>query len=452
MKKITNRLLSLALSVLLLFPLLPLPAAAEEFGEIDAAAALLVDVTHGLTLYEKNSTGKRYPASITKVMTAILVLEAIEDGRLTPDTMLTCSESARADITRDSSTQKIQVGEQMSVKDLLYCLLVSSANEASNILAEGVSGNIPVFVASMNAKAAELGMTGTRFMNPHGLHNDDHYSTAQDIVIMAQYAMEYPLFRDIVATNTYKVPETNMSDARQLYNTNALISAYRYTNYQYSYTTGIKTGNTAEAGFCLLSSAKRDGRTLIAVVLGAEAVTLEDKSIDRKQFSESRRLLQYGFSGYKVQTLISPDSLLTEVPVAYGKDVSYVVAAPADRIDVLLPADFDRDLLINEIQLSSTTFPAPISKNQVLGTIHVSYNGGEYGNIDLLAVSGVERSNLAFALSILSDLFGSILVKILLAVIFLFLIIAFIRSATRASKPKKSRSARKTKGQRESRR
>ena len=448
MKKIANQFLSFSLSLLLLSLLLPLSAGAAEFEEIDAPAAILVDITHDLTLYEKNSTGKRYPASITKVMTAILVLEAIEDGRLQRETILVCSESARADISKGSSTQNIQVGEQMSVEDLLYCLLVSSANESSNILAEGVCDNITIFVAMMNAKALQLGMSNTNFMNPHGLHHDDHFSTAQDIIIMAKYAMEFPLFREIVSTNTYKVAETNLSGPRQLYNTNALISAYRYPNYQYSYTTGIKTGNTVEAGFCLLSSAERDGRTLIAVVLGAEATELEDKTIDRKQFSESKRLLQYGFSGYKMRTLISPDSLLTEAPVAYGKAVSYVVACPADTIELLLPAEFDSELLINEIVLDGKSFPAPISKGQVLGTIHVSYDGTSYGNVDLIAVSSVERSNTAFIMSILASLFSSLLAKIILVIIFLFLIVLFIRSATRASKPKKRSGDREVKSRR----
>ena len=208
------RLLSCLTAVLLLVSLFTLPALALDDPDPRCGAAILVDGDYGEVVYEKNGYEKMYPASITKVMTSLLVLEAIERGELALDTPIPASASAIAAITADSSTQNIKPGEILTVQDLLYCDLVASANEACNILAETVGGSIEGFVDLMNQRAKELGMEGTHFVNPNGLHDPDHYSTAYDIYLMTSEAMKHDLFRTIVSTAKYVVPATNMSEER----------------------------------------------------------------------------------------------------------------------------------------------------------------------------------------------------------------------------------------------
>ena len=200
MKKTLIRALSFFLTLSLLTGLLsPLAGAIEYEGvesiTVDATAALLIDLDSDQVLYDQDADQQRYPASITKIMTALLTLEAVGRGELDLSTEVTVDAAALTDITDDSSTANLKAGEVISVKDLLYCLLVSSANEAANILAMTVCGDIPTFVDRMNQRAQELGMTGTHFANPHGLHNPDHYSTAWDIYKMTKQAMTHATFR-----------------------------------------------------------------------------------------------------------------------------------------------------------------------------------------------------------------------------------------------------------------
>ena len=189
----------------------------------------MVDGDHGEVLYDYNGYERMYPASITKIMTSLLVLEAIDRGELTLDTQITASAEA-VRIPPGSSTAGIKAGEILTVEQLLYCDLVPSANEACNILSEAVAGSTEAFVARMNEKAAEMGMTGTHFANPHGYHDDNHYTTAYDIYLMAKAAMEYEVFRTIVGTAVYTLPATNLSKERTFYNTNGLLSNWYPTS------------------------------------------------------------------------------------------------------------------------------------------------------------------------------------------------------------------------------
>ncbi len=439
MKKCISSLLAFLMVLTVSLTLLSAPALAAEtttIMDINATAALLVEVEHDTILYEKNAKETRYPASITKVMTALLTVEAIEAGQLQQKTKLVTSETAVADITEDSSTQNIAPGEEMSVENLLYCLLTASANEAANILAEGVSGSIPAFVERMNERAAELGMEGTHFVNPHGLHSPDHYTTAYDIYLMCREALKHPLFQEIVATPTHTVPATNLSEARVLHCTNALVSSWRYGGYLYSYATGIKTGNTPEAGYCLASSAEKGGRTLIAVVLGTVPTKRDDGTTNRPQFGESRRLLQWGFSNFKPHTLAGPETLMTEVPVPLGKGVSYVVAHPMEEIVAVIPAPFDPELLVENVQLKEDKAMAPVKQGQVMGSVTVSYDGVDYGTADLVAVSDVERSTPKFILFCITSFFGNIFVQLGILVLAFFLIRRYLRGLRRQPRKK----------------
>ncbi|MEG2000416.1 MAG: D-alanyl-D-alanine carboxypeptidase family protein [Evtepia sp.] len=414
---IIRQRISLFLAFLLVFSVLLPHAYAVEPMEVAATAALLVDADHNEVLFEQNAHKKCFPASTTKVMTALLVMEAIEKGQFTPDTIVTVKQSALEDITADSSTQNIKHGEQLTVRELLYCLLCASANESANILAETVSPTIADFVALMNTRAAELGAENTHFMNTHGLHHENHYSTAYDLYLITQQAMTHPLFREIVSTDQHTVPATNLSGERLIFSTNALLSGRKFPGYTYPAAIGIKTGSTPEAGYCLISAAKEKERTFIAVVLGAENPTDPQGNIQRMQFSESSRLLKWGFQNFERKTILSPDSMMREIPVSLAKGVKYIVVKPVANIEATLLKDTDLTDLETKVTFTSETVEAPIKEGQVLGTVTASCGGTDYGTVDLVAVNDVPRSSFRFLLSRLGNLLNSVPARIVLVLL-----------------------------------
>lgn len=428
------RLFSALLSLSLILSLLAVPAAASGTGSeildglhVEASAALLVDDDYGEILYEQNAHERAYPASITKVMTALLTLEAVDRGTLSMDQVITVSGNAYYGIGEGGSTQDIQPGEQLTVRDLLYCALLPSANEACNALAEAVSGDIASFVELMNQRAAELGMTETHFTNTHGYHHPDHYTTAYDIYLMCHTAMAHPTFRTIVSSRSYVVPATNLHEERTVRDTNALVSTARIGGYFYEYATGIKTGSTPEAGYCLASSASRNGRNLIAVVLGAENPKDEAGNISRLQFSESSRLLDIGFRDFSRQVILDTTYTPAELPVTLGKDISAVAVHPNGTLEAFLPRDLDPELFDRDYVLDVESLEAPVTTGQVVGTVTVSYQGKEYGTLELVPFAPVERSELLYRLNQIEKFLDQLWVKLALAAVVVLIVALVLR-------------------------
>ena len=433
MKK--NRLLSLFLLLPMVLSLLAAPAAALEEPDLQCRNAVLLDANYGEILYEKKAHDKAYPASITKVMTALLTMEAIESGKLTADTMVTASESAVSGMPSNGSTANIKVGESLSVKELLYCLLLPSANEAANILAETVDGDIPTFVDHMNRKAGELGCQGTHFANPHGLHNDDHYTTAYDIALFMKAALEYDLFREIIGTPSHTIPATNLSGERLYYNTNGLISNLHYAGYVYDKCIGGKTGSTDEAGRCLVSAAEDGEELLISVILGSGPIDING-TLKQGQFTESTKLLKWGFSNFERVTITQGSDPVDKVAVTLSREAYEVLVKPQGSITRTLPKDLDLDLIETEINLFSPTVEAPVEEGQVLGTMKLSYEGEVYGTLDLVAVNSVARSELLYKKAQFINFFQHtgvklILIAVLLIVVFILLKLLVFRKKRR---------------------
>ncbi|MFR9172238.1 serine hydrolase [Evtepia sp.] len=431
MKKTLIRAVSFLVTLSLLTGLLaPLAGAVEYEGvtslSIDAKSALLIDMDTEQVLYEQAADEQRYPASITKIMTALLTLEAVGRGELDLNDVITMDDAALADLTPDSSTAGLQAGEEITVRNLLYCLLLASANEAANALAIAVAGDIPAFVEQMNQRAQELGMSGTHFVNPHGLHSDDHYTTARDIFKMAKQAMTHATFREIVSTGTYTVPATNLSGERTLYNTNALLTSALHPGYTYSGTIGIKTGSTGQAGYCLTAAVEMKGHTLISVVLGAENPTDSQGNVQRMQFSESVRLLDWASDNFSAATLLDSETYLQEIPVRFSADTSHVVLRPAQSVRALIPGTYDDTRLELRLRLNSEVASAPISAGDILGTVTVIYAGQEYGTIDMVAVSDVSFSPFMAFVTSVNTVLGNIFVRLLLLALVL-LGIGFLR-------------------------
>ena len=390
-----NRIFSLFLLAALMLSLSAPVFAVDPFS-VDARAALLVDVGSGEVLYEKESHAKNYPASITKVMTALLTLEAVHDGALSFTQEITAQESAFEGLAADGSTANIKPGEVMSVENLLNCLLIVSANEASHILAEAVAGSTDAFVERMNRRAEQLGCTNTHFANPSGLHNDEHYTSAWDIYLITTEAMKYEEFAEIVGRKAYTVPATNLSKERSLHSTNYLISTWRtgWPGYFYSEAQGIKTGSTPEAGYCLVAAATRAKRQLISVVLGAERVKREDGVTETRSFSETIRLFDHGFDDFKSMDLIDTGEFVREVPVALSSEANYVVVRPGEELRRMVPIDLTVDQLERDIRLNAEVVDAPVAEGDVLGTMTVSYEGVTYGTVPLIALNDVSASRI----------------------------------------------------------
>ena len=391
MKKSRFLLLVLTLSMLAAL-FLPVSASALEEPVLNCTHAVLLDANYNEVLYEKGAYEKAYPASITKVMTALLVLEAIQEGTLASETPITASAAA-ARIPEGSSTSNIKAGEVLTVEQLLYCLLLPSANEAAQILAEAVDGDQAAFVEHMNQRARELGCQGTHFMNVHGFHDPNHYTTAYDIALMMQAAMKYELFQTIITSPNHVIPATNLSEERTVRNTNALTSNWTYTGYLYRRGTGGKTGSTDEAGKCLVETAK-DGDTY-----------------------ETICLLDWGFDSFRRVTLAPEGTLVAKVKVNLSTQADEVNVKPQGEVTRTLPKDVDLDRVEMVPRLFSESVDAPVEAGQVLGTMVLSYEGTEYGTLDLVADTSVERSQLLYYKAQVEHFFQRSGVKLILVVV-----------------------------------
>ena len=396
----TKRFLPVFLLVILVMNLWAMPLAAAngtekpvlpEDPDILAKAALLVDVETDSIAYAKNEHQELYPASLTKIMTALLVLEAIEDGRLSMEQELTASPTAFIGLSADGSSAGIKEGETMTVRNLLYCMLVVSANEACDILAEGVSGTVPAFVEEMNAKASALGCKNTHFVNPNGLHDPQHYTSAWDMYLITKAAMEYPDFMTICDTANVVIPATNLSGERNYWTTNHLLSTWRVIGYLNKEAHGIKTGSTDEAGHCLVSSAQRGSLHFVSVILGAERV--EENGVGNiRSFSETTRMFNYGFDTFTYKTIIETKEYIQDAPVTLSK-MDHVTVHPSEDIEVLIPKVLEPEHLERTITLQEV-IEAPVQKGQKLGTLELSYDGTVYATVDLLASYDVEASKM----------------------------------------------------------
>lgn len=435
---------SFFLTLALLLSLLTPFACAEETEAftITASSAILVEASTGEVLYSISPDEKSYPASITKVMTGLLTVEAVERGELTMETVVTLNDDLYSGIGSDGSSSGLMVGEELTIRDLLNCALIPSANEACNALAIAVAGSIPAFVDLMNARAAELGMDSTHFANPHGYHEDDHYTTARDISKMCVEAMNHTEFRDIVSSGTYTVPATNLHGERVLTDTNALVSSDRVQGYRYQAAIGIKTGYTSKAGYCLASAAEKDHRVLIGVLLGGKYWYDSNGVVTDNYFTESRRLLEYGFNNFSSKTVLDTIEPIDTIPVSLCAEQDYLTVIPAERITATLPNDLDPATFDRKVELPDS-LQAPIEKGQVIGTISVSYDGTDYGTVDLIATTSLERSKWLYALDRISWALSFLWVKLLLLIVVLlvlFLIVRFVVFGTPRRRRRKNRS------------
>ncbi|WP_432664811.1 D-alanyl-D-alanine carboxypeptidase family protein [Wukongibacter baidiensis] len=349
-------------------------SSANEF-DVNAKSAILIDAGSGKVLYENNSHQKLPPASVTKIMTMLLTMEAIERKQITLEDKVTISEHASS---MGGSQLYLEPGEQRSVEQLIKGVAIASANDACVALAEHIAGSQELFVKKMNQRASELGMKNTQFMNTNGLPQEGHYTSAYDISLMSRELLKHPKIHEwlTIWMSSMKVGKKGRATL-ELTNTNKLIRFYPGAN-------GLKTGFTQEAKFCLSASAKRNNFTLVAVVLGSPTSKI--------RFAEARKLLDYGFSTYNSVQISKKDEVFDEIRVEKGKlDKINIVAK--EELKVLVrkggEGDVKKEIIIPE------SVKAPFKKGDKVGEILVTNSKGEnLGKVDLVTENECKRASI----------------------------------------------------------
>ena len=341
----------------------------KEPSEIESRSAILIEQSSGAVLFEKNADKKCAIASVTKVMTALLLMEEIDKGNIKYDDYITTSENAEE---MGGSQVYLEVGEKMTVDDMLKGLMIASGNDVAVAIGEHISGTLEDFIALMNKRAKELGMNNTNFVNPNGLPDDNHYSTARDVAIMSRVLMEnHP---DIKKYTTIWMDSLRGGEF-QLANTNKLIATYKYA-------TGLKTGFTTEAGHCLAASAEKDKMALVSVILGGPSSEI--------RFSEARLLLDYGFDNFSLKEKIKAGDLICEAEVIKGK---------TDKVNGVAKNDYvimDNKKVSGEITKEIELIPdikAPVEKDQKLGVLRILKGDSVMYELDIVAEKTVKHRN-----------------------------------------------------------
>lgn len=351
----------------------------------ESQSAILFNSNTGKILYEKNSYEKMYPASTTKIMTAILVLE-------------NCSLNDTATVSENSIKlpsgyvgASLQVDEILTINDLLHLLLVASANDAATVLAEHISGSVDNFANMMNLKANEIGCLNTHFVNANGIHDDNHYSTAYDLLLISNYAMKNDTFRQIVSSTSYTVPITNKYHERVIYNSNKLLHQFNpKTNteniYYYEFATGIKTGYTTVAKNCLVASAKKDDTEFILVILGSSE---NENDYSSQRYSDAKNLFETAFNHYTLSTVKRSNDIVTTIEIpnrnVIRKNLNLVLE---DDVEFLIRNEDLNNELPYEVVLDEDSIKGYISKGDIVGTVTYTYNGTSY-TTNLLAENNV---------------------------------------------------------------
>ncbi len=448
-KRRLNSIISMLLVVLLLFS--GRIYASESIPlKLYSEAALVMDMNDGTVLYSMNATEQRYPASTTKMLTCIIALENLDLGI----TVTVDADSAAL----GGNSLKLREGEKLNAKDLLYSTMVISANDGASAIAKAVSGNIEEFVKLMNKKADEIGCTGSNFVNPHGLHDDNHYTTAYDLAKIAMYCMQNPLFREIVNLNSYTVPATNLSEQRILDSTNWLLydtvdshrvyvgNDYRYCKYDGCI--GIKTGQTAKAGACMVAAATRGETSILVVNLKAGNVY--------ERFSDSIALLDLGFANYETSKIMTMDSDMGDIRVKRGAVKSVALTLEKD-IKVTLKSGEKISSVTTESAISQSALTAPVEAGTVVGTLNVYKSGSLIGSVNIVTTESVSKGGILSVFGI-TDATASKIWKVFKTIFIILLVLAaafvvwVIYEKEKVKKKKARRAARlKAKQEREKR-
>ena len=366
-------------------------AGTSDVPEVNGYSAYVYNVETGSVMYQKNPNDVVYPASTVKLMTAIVAYENI------PELSALITASGSAVRAARGTNMAIKEGETFTAEQLLYGLLVTGANDAANVLAEYVGGSIENFCQMMNEKAAAIGAASTTFVNPTGIHDASMVTTARDIAVIARYFYYINPLYEMSCTTRYIVPPTpQTSRQRVLLNRNLLISRVRSDKYYYAAAKGMSLGNTPEAGECIVTSAvDESGLTYICVIMNAYA----DEESNRA-CTDAAALLSMCLNNFAYTTVLSPKTLISELPVHLAVDTDYVTLLPAEELKALLPKELDFAADIStEPRVSEDFAIAPVKEGEAFGEVVVKYKGETVlGNVKLVASQSIDKSNVLYFL------------------------------------------------------
>ena len=440
MKRFSVKLLSVLMALLSILSVSIGSAGAVTFSndvQTKSEAILLVSMDNGQTVFEQNADKKMYPASTTKIMTYIVAYENIEDIENTR--VLIKKEVIDTLLGTGSSMAFLSdhIGQKVSVIDLLYSMMVPSGNDAALVLADYVGGgNIAAFVDMMNAKAQEIGCENTHFSNPDGLHDNDHYTTARDILKITNYALRLPNFKKISDTVSY----TCEGDDTPLKTTNLLIDGN--SEYYYTYAEGIKTGTTDQAGRCLVTTASADGQSYILVLLGAPY--REGVQEEYYNFLDAAALFRWCLTALELTTVKTTETPICETKVKYAMGRDKVTLVPEKDLVTILPKNRTGDSIVMETEVPGE-LEAPLTTEQVVGTASVYYVDTATGErqlietVNLLPSEPVDRSAFAATLEVAGEIFRSYWFIIIIALILIIVLIYIIAAKVHRSRKRKNR-------------
>ena len=435
-----KRIISCLLAVIVIL-ITAMSVSAVDYGcTVDpvAGAVYFENLDTGAVVYQKNADGQMYPASTTKIMTYAVVADNVSDF---DGTMVTVKEDVMQGMDPESTVMGLSehIGESVSIRDLLYGMMLPSGNDAALVLADYVGGGISGFVDMMNAKAAELGCTGTHFANPHGLFDSNHYSTASDMAKITKYAMTKQSFMDICNTVEY----TPRGFDSPLHNTNYMLSpTLEGGKYYYPLTRGVKTGYLDEAGKCLVTTADNGTFKYLCVELGANysyAENINYAMLDAAKFYE------WAYNSLGSQTVYGPSDVVKTIPVKFAAADKEAVAVPEKEVIALLPNSYDKELIKVDIKCVDE-LEAPVAKGDVLGTVTVYYDDMDLGTTNVVAADDIELNKLKYRLAKTKDFFADniflvvvIAVLLIAVVVLIFALIARRKRAARARRREQAR-------------
>ncbi|MBQ5590976.1 MAG: D-alanyl-D-alanine carboxypeptidase [Clostridia bacterium] len=410
-----KKIISLILILIIFVFSVPLSASASyktSGFEVKSEAAILVSLDTGDVIYEKNADEIRYPASITKIMTAVLLYEHCDNL----DTVAVVTrDNVESLFGSDLTVAGLLPEEEVTLRACLNMLMVCSAADAANVIVDYVEAKTGKnFIDLMNEKAKALKMENTHFANATGIHDENHYTTPRDLVKLCKFSIDLPNFLEICSQATYDAPATNKHEQRMVVTTNFLIN--RATTMYYPYAKGIKTGFTTPAGRCVASTASKDGYNYLCIVMGGDNYT-------RTEFSDSINLYKWAFDEFEYRTVADTQTMIAEMEVELSSETDYIQLYPEKNVTVIMPEDITNESIIYDTVLKENSVWAPVKKGQVLGYVSIKCAGEEIAKVNLVNNYEIKRSGWLFTLEIIKRIFTS---TIFVIIFVFFLIIAAI--------------------------
>lgn len=395
----------LPLLLILIMLCFSIPANAYQINgfEMHHEAGLIVSLDTNTVIYSKNADKKMYPASITKLMSALVMVDEISDLE---GTVITYTKEANYQILGTGSVVlNLKIGEEMTADDMLAALLISSCGDVAYAIAEHVGGSTEGFVRLMNEKAQELGMDNTVFTDPVGLHDDDHYTTANDIFKMAVAAFDNKLIKELCAKSRYTLGATNMAGERTIVTSNMLLNPN--SNVYYTYAGAGKTGYTDKAGRCLVSTAKYKGYEYMSIVLN----TATPDGV-RYDFIDTANMFRWAFNSFEYKSVFDSNTPVTEAPISLSSETDHLPICFSGGLKALLPKEADASTIDFKIHLTKPEFEAPIKKGDLVGTADIYYAEEKIGTLDLVAGQTVDASPVLVFFKAVGDFLTSGFMKI----------------------------------------